>query len=609
MLIRKFAQILRGTATPFQLMAACIIGAGIGFIPGLEAMAWQTPGLVVFWLSVLLILNANLAVAGLVAVGAKAISFALLPVSFAIGRVLLEGPTEGIFAAAVNAPVLAWFGLEYYAVAGGQLLGILLGFTAGVVLVQSVTAFRKKMMDLGENSDRFKKYSEKKSVKFMTWLLIGKGHGKKTYQEILDAKANPIRIIGVVFSLMLVGFVFLVAQFASGPIVTAALQRGLEQANGATVDLRAASLDLSENKLELEGLALADATELSTDLFRTERMTADLAGMDLLRKRLTLDLVVADDASHGEQRGVPGVLIGPGPEPGPPASEGEDGEGGKTIDDYLAEAEVWKERLAQLRRWLEKIGGDGETPEDQAESREERIELEIRDLGYALVRADHLVQGSPTLLIKRLEVRTLTAAQTPDELFDIEGDNLSTHPALVDEPVSLKLSSRSGRFSVDLGANAASGDATARLALLGFDVDGFTSGLGSGSPLSGGTFDVRADGSISLAGRPRIALPLEVTLNNSSVTIPGSDPQPVESFTLPIGVNGPLDNPSLSITDDAVRQALIDAGRVELAGQLGEEATKLLDDAGIDTEAAEEIKDRVGGALGNLLGGDKKDGG
>ena len=61
---------------------------------------------------------------GLVLLAAKILSLALMPVSFALGRVLLDGPTSGLFSAMINAPVLALFGFEYYAVTGGLVLVI-----------------------------------------------------------------------------------------------------------------------------------------------------------------------------------------------------------------------------------------------------------------------------------------------------------------------------------------------------------------------------------------------------------------------------------------------------------------------------------------------------
>ena len=70
-------------------------------------------------LTLVLVLNANLGVFGLVTLLAKALSLVLLPVSYRIGVFLLDGPLQGLFRALVNGRVFAWFGLDYYATVGG----------------------------------------------------------------------------------------------------------------------------------------------------------------------------------------------------------------------------------------------------------------------------------------------------------------------------------------------------------------------------------------------------------------------------------------------------------------------------------------------------------
>src|SRR5262245_39562343 len=119
--LRKFGSILRGAATPFQVFSACVLGALIGFAPGFV----RAPALVVGLVLLLVILNANVGLALMVAGLAKLVSLATMPVSFAAGRFLLDGPTRPLFATAINAPVLAFCGLEWYVGAGGLLLGLL----------------------------------------------------------------------------------------------------------------------------------------------------------------------------------------------------------------------------------------------------------------------------------------------------------------------------------------------------------------------------------------------------------------------------------------------------------------------------------------------------
>ena len=63
-------------------------------------------------------------------------------------------------------------------------------------------------------------------------------------------------------------------------------------------------------------------------------------------------------ASTGAKRETPGKLSGSAPEPEDTPAEV------KTIDDYLKVAEEWRERLAQVRRWLEEMGGPPESDQD-----------------------------------------------------------------------------------------------------------------------------------------------------------------------------------------------------------------------------------------------------
>ena len=57
MIAKRIAKILRGSATPAQMMMACVLGAALGFMPGFV----QSPGLIVVLTLLLIVLNANLA--------------------------------------------------------------------------------------------------------------------------------------------------------------------------------------------------------------------------------------------------------------------------------------------------------------------------------------------------------------------------------------------------------------------------------------------------------------------------------------------------------------------------------------------------------------------
>jgi len=608
MLFRKIGALIRGRVTPFQLMAACVLGAVVGFLPG-----WaKAPGLMALATLLLIVLNANLLVAGLVGLGARLLSLLAAPLLFSLGRFLLDGPTRGLFESIINAPVLALFGLEYYVVAGGLLAGLIVGGIVGFLAITVITAYRRKMVDLEKNSERFKQYSSKGWVKWLTWVLVGGGAGKKvSYEQLLSKKlGNPIRPLGAVFAVLVVVLVFLLQGFARGPIVTAAVQSGLERANGATVDLGGADLNLKEGRLTITGLAMADPNQLDTDLFRAAAIEADVSAGSLLRKRLQLDRVQISDATSGEKRAVPGIRVTPPPpEPEPePAVEGT-----KTLEDYLKDAAVWKERLAQARQWLEKLSGPAdetapapEGPTVKTETLEERLRRQVEELGYHRVKADHRIRQSPTLTVTELVAEQVKITQLPEETLSITGRHLSTHPALLGETPELQIASSGNTlgFSTRLGQFGASpSDNTLAVHYHGLSTDDVAGQLklAGERPLSGGTIDLNAQGTWTTVGGASVNLPLKATLRQVTLAMPGLQPTKVELLEIPIGIEGRLDRPRIRVDDKGLADALVKAGVQRAKDEL-------------QSKAQEELEKQVGGELGEqggqllkgILGGQKK---
>ncbi len=606
MLSRTIGKIIRGNATPVQIVMAGALGGAIGFMPGFL----NAPGLTIALLLLLVILNANLGFAALIGLLAKPVSILLLPVSFALGQALLDGPLQPLFRTLVNAPVFALFGFERYVATGGLVLGLVLGGGAGAVVAGAVNRLRRKLGSLEEGSEAYQRITGKRSMRFLAWLFLGR-KAKGTHAEHAAKKVgNPIRPLGVVFGVLVVVFLWVAGQFLSGPIAEAALVRGLEKANGATVDVRDVEVNLKQGRVALTGLAMADPNALSTDLLRAARVEADLSLSDLLRKRIAVDKVVVSEASSGEARVVPGRRVGKAPEP-PPPPPGE----GKTIDDYLRDAQIWKERLAQVRRVLEDFGkradegrkGPGE------ESQREANRRAARDLGYRRVIASHLIEGSPTLLVREILVEGLTSPRAPGETFDVRATSVSTQPWLVQEPPHVVVGTRSNRISADVllaSVAATPGESRIGASVRGMSGDTIGSMLRTpgGPPLSGGTVDASIDGRLSLAGAPSVDLPLNITLHDTTLSLPEIGEAPIERMSLAVQVRGPIDNPRLSLSEEALADALVAAGQAKLAGKLRGEADKAIGEA--TKEIGEKVGDEIGDAaqdvLGGLLGGGKK---
>lgn len=598
MITRRIGRLLRGKATPAQLMMACILGSMLGFMPGFQ----QAPGMMISLIFLLIILNANLFLAGVSALLAMFIALLAIPVTFQVGRLLLDGPLAGLFGFLINAPVTALFGFEYYLTTGGMVMGLLVGIVIGVLVVRAITAFRKKMSQLEQGSERYKTLTSKWYIKLFTFIFVGGGHGKLTYDDLLQRKiGNPIRVLGVIAVALLIVLLVIVQQFAAGPIVMAALKQGVERANGATVDIQTAELNLREGRLVITGLAMADANDLSADLLRADRLEGDISATDLLRKRIALDQITLVNATTGEKRTVPGRLVGRTTQP----SKDDPGitlPDEKTLGDYIEQAEAWKERLARVRDWLETLSGTDENAEADAakrsESLRERLRREIREHGYARVRADHHIKGAPTFAIHRLDAEKVRAAKLEGTTLDIRGRNLSTHPHLNEAAPTLLITSSDDRLLLDLSlAHALPGGGASSLKFhyRGLATDDFAKHLSvaGAKPLQGGTIDVATEGTYAAGGW--INLPLTTTLHNVNLSVAGSNARKIDRLTVPIGVRGPIDQPRITLDDKALADALVKAGASELAGRLNEKVGGKLDDK------LDDLGDKLPGGLRDTI--------
>lgn len=642
MLSRSLGKLLRGNATPLQLVLACVLGALIGFVPG----AKDHPGQLAVIVLLLIVLNANIGLALLVSAVAKLASLALMPVSFKLGHWLIEGPGRAAVAWAVEAPVLALMDLDVYAVTGGMVMALGIGLVLGLVLVTLVTGVRRKFANLEEGSERYKALMSKGWVRFLVWLLLGKGHGKLTYAQVLARRSlNPIRPVGAVLVGLLVAVVWFAPALLGSTLLAAAAKSGLETAHGATVEVGAVSLDLAEGRLAIDGLALADPEALDKDAFRAMRVEADGSMGDLLRGRLSLDKLLIIDGLQGAPRSERGELVGerrPASQ-APAAGEAEQGIDSGTIREYFEDAGKLEQRLAQVREWLETLSDEGEGDPDQVgavpgETLAQRLAREVELLGYGRVRAKGLRSDAPALLIRELLAEGVATVGLGDELVDVKGSFLSTDPALVKEPAQLSVRSRAGTLNLQLGLGgqeAQPADNVVRFQLRGLSGDTVGAMLAKGK-LSGGTLDVDLDGTWDGGRVGMLDLPLNVTLRGVIVDIVGG-PRQVDELVLPFGIRGPLDNPRISFEGDALTDALMASAKAELQGHVDDAKAKL-DDAKSQAEAEvaaqqaavaakqaelaakqkeaedkakaaleaekKKAKDKLGGALGGLLGGD-----
>jgi uncharacterized protein (TIGR03546 family) len=583
---RKIGKLVRGNTTPFQIYAAGLLGAMIGFTPGFD----HAPGLILFWLFLLLILNANLFLAGLVGLLSKLVFLVTVPVAFGIGRLLLEGPTKGLFETLHNAPVIAYFGLDYYVVPGGQLIGLLVGLAFGFGVSKALTIYRTRMSQKEAVSER------KGWIKVLEWIFVGKKSGK-SYDDLLALRmGNPIRTVGAIVVVLAVVVIMIAARFLTDGLIASMARTGLAAANGATVDLESAHLDLNEGRLELVNVAFADPNNLGTDIFRSQKIVADISGADILRKRFSIDKLVVDSASSGVPRENAGELVGPRSKPAKlPDLEMPDF---KDLDSLMENAEVWKERLTQMKRWMERISSV--TKPDVLKTPQqwnEELSSRIRTMGRANVKANDLTNDSPLVWLKNLEALGVKTEQLDGMLIDVEATDLSTHPHLVESSPALSIRSKDGNLVAQLSLGLAAGKDEN---LLNFAYKGIaTSSLAEtiqaeGKPLlEGGLIDLTITGDLNAVDSDLVA---RAKFKDVKLLIAGSQTN-LDGMEMPIEIRGPIDSPRIKVDADFLKDALKNAGKQKML----EEASKELGvDLGDDT-SSEGLKKAAGDLLGGFL--------
>ncbi len=646
---RKIGKLLLGKASAFQILVAACCGAVLGFVPGIflggaRGGLAAAPGLVFALLAIVLVLRTNLVVFGLSFLVAKLVAIPLLPLAFEVGRFLLDGPLRGVFAWLVNAKVFAWFGLERYATSGGIVLGLAFGAVLGFVVLRGLRLIQRKMAAV-EDREGYQKWSSKLWVRGLSWALLGVGPKPGAFEKAVDEQKGgfPLRIAGVVVVVALGLGLFLAQSFFAGPTLRQLTRSGLESWNGATVDLAEAGLDLAGGRVTIGGLAMADPQALYRDAFRARSLDVALDTGDLLRRRFVLADITSKEAWSGAVRDEPGVLIGKeSPEPAPPPPTGAE----KSLEDYIKEAQVWKERLQTVSRVLQKlVGGDGSATADGAVPSAEELAERARLEGLASVTAEHLLRGSPRVLLRKLALEGLRFVGFDTEVFDVHASNLSSQPSLVDEALKVAVTSRSGALSFSFEADPkTSKSAATRFVWKGLSIDALREQIFE-LPLRGGTLDLVFDGKLDFS-KPAstwIEVPLAITLRGTTLELPGMDTVKLDALEVPLGLRGPLSAPRIDVQTKAFVDALVAAGKAEAAarvrahverlvpaglGGLGKGAADLIEGkktpAELAAEAAEAAKQRAleeakkraqqelekilpGGLPGGLFGGKKKD--
>jgi hypothetical protein len=456
------------------------------------------------------------------------------------------------------------------------------------------------MAKVEDASSLYQRHRSNALVRFGFWLLFGPRHQWERYRELLHRRVGmPVRIPGAIAAAVVVLGLWAASSRLAEPLLAAGLKDGLEAANGATVDVGRVELDLGRARLAIHDLALADPEELDHDLFRATLLECDVSSTDLLRKRLKLDRAVVRDAAHGAKRAKPGIRLQPKaePSPPPPASDAEE----KTLDDWLATAQTWKTRLAQAKRWLDRLSrlpAEAAPGEEEAEEEtlRERLEREVEARGWRNA-ATHLIEGAPLFVVGELRVEGMKCEKLEGRLLDLRIENLSTHPALVDGAPRVALKTRDELLSIDvrLGSEArVRSESSIDLRCAGLSTESFMRQVEAKTgvkTLEGGTIDAGFHLAWGAGGVAAFDTPLDVRVRNATVTLPKLGAAAVKELAIPLILRGPLDNPRVKLDAKQLADNLIAAGAGALGNQLKAEAAKRAGE--LEAKAKDELEKRT----------------
>ena len=618
LMIRNFLKTLIGSVTPFQVLLACVLGALLGFLPITNGGTIAALVLVLL----LLVLNANLFLAGIVATGVKLVSIATAPLAFAIGRLLIDGPTRPIAAALANGPVTAWLGFDSYLSVGGLVLGLVIGVVLGLVVSKVVLRLRSAIAGLEEGSDAFRALMQRRTIRWAAWILFG-GIPKGGFASSAARRGLPIRISGVVISTLLIVLVVIAGWLLAGGAAKRVLVRELTRLNGSTVDIEALDIAWFGGRAEIVGLQISNPEALDRNLFEAERLAADLDLDSFLRRRFAIDDVIVSSARLESDRTTPAIRHessskaptiedeSPSEIDGVPLPEG-------NLEDYLQTAREWKERLQQIQGVLEKIADrippasapEADSPSSDSDDSLEAWLREQVDLhGYAGVRATHLIEGTPTVLVRKIEADGIRTREQSAPTYDLVITSISTEPGLVESPPAIEVRSSDESLTAELELGRISkggGQNRFDIALRDLPAGRIVEQLvkSQNPPFSGGSIDAAMIGTFTL--RPTISLvgPLEVVLRNCTIRI-ANESATIAELPVRLDVGGRLDDPAVALDEKAFADALEKAGARALAARARNEAQSQVDRGlqNLENKTGIEIPEDVRKGIGEVIGG------
>lgn len=610
--IRKILTILRGGVSPVIIFISVLLGFTFGLVPGFS-------GLHVVLIALVFLLNIHIWLFLMSVVLGKALCFAAAPLLYHIGAVVQDylSPILKLLAAI---PIIGITDFSKYAVAGGVIVGPVVGVVAGLLLARSVISFRRMLLKVEEGSEKFKKWYSSRWVRILDRILVGKR--TKDAKALFTAKTKIFRKAGVVLAVILLIICGIVTSFLKDTKAKEYATVKLTQANGAEVNLETLKLSVLSGDASASGIQVTDADNPQNNQIAVEKISADASVYNLLLGKVVVDKVLVSDVQFNQKRETPGKVTkaeAEKPRVFDPCDYKVTIADISRLEKYIENARAVKEWLQKIQKWLP----EPEDKQDEAEMEK----APAKYLDYLVARAD--VQPSPRFLARNV---LLEKVRIPSLVFGnttISMENINDSPSAAALPVRLQVKSNDTPLEINLTFDYSSKEPVPKVSgtFSGLDLSKLQSSLGSSaglaftSGLASGQFN-------GLITSESVDLTMDVDVQNMQATAQGDGIlglggkttsealKVLKDLKTTIRVVGPTTEPRLAFDvrglQSSIKEALVKAGQERLSEEIDKQLEKHLGDK-LGDKVPDELKDTIKKpkdllkGLGGLLGGRKEE--
>ncbi|MBN2181036.1 MAG: hypothetical protein JW715_03920 [Sedimentisphaerales bacterium] len=601
--ISKILAAFRGGVSPVIIFLSILLGFWFGMIPGFTGF---------HVVLIILILLINVPVGMVIFWGAlgRALCYAAAPVLYHIG-LWMQTNTPFVFRFLESLPIIGLTDFSTYSVAGGFILGPVVGVIVGLLMARSVLSFRRMLLKLEEGSETFRKWYSKTWVRMLDRILIGKR--TKDAKSLFTKKTKYIRKVGAVLAVIVLIIALLAGMFIKDKTVKEYAINAMTRANGAEVNLDNIGISILQGSVSASGIQVTDPKNLSYNQVAIGEISADASVYNLFLGKVIMDKVKVSDIQFNQQRSTPGKPYESRVEEKPEVFEPNKYEFNLAdiarLDKYFKDAKALKEKLQKLSKYLPSGEGEEKAAAEPEQSPQKYLEY---------LTAHALVPASPRFMAK---IATLEKVRIPSAIFGnstIELTNLSDSPKAAGKPITFKMDSLEKPANINatidysLEAPKLSGSFEA------VDMSALQSSLSSDAGLvfKSGTASGKFEGT---ATKDTIDLTLNVDIQNlraegqgKGIFGMGSEATTTalstfENLQTTIQIIGPITEPRL-VFDKDLKDKLLAAAGQKIMKEVDKKKQEYIDE--LKKETPDELKgviEKSDDVLKGIFGGKKED--